>query len=110
MKLKVVWTSGDKEVALKMVHMYVYNAKINNWWDDIELIVWGPSSKLLADDVELQLSVKAMLTKNIKVVACQACADSYHISDQLRALGIGVKYMGIPLTDYLKSDVKVITF
>lgn len=110
MELKVVWTSGDKEVALKMVHMYVYNAKINNWWEDIELIVWGPSSKLLADDEELQLSVKAMLTKNIKVIACQACADSYQISDQLRALGIEVKYMGIPLTDYLKSDVKVITF
>ncbi|MBI9012749.1 MAG: DsrE family protein [Clostridiales bacterium] len=110
MKLKVVWTSGEKEVALKMVHMYVYNAKINNWWDDIELIIWGPSSKLLADDEELQVSVKSMLTKNIKVVACQACTDSYHISDQLRTLGIEVKYMGVLLTDYLKSDMKVITF
>ncbi len=26
-KLVVVWTSGDKEVALKMVFMYTFNAK-----------------------------------------------------------------------------------
>lgn len=110
MELKVVWTSGDKEVALKMVHMYVYNAKINKWWDDVELIIWGPSSKLLAEDDDLQLSVVAMLKQGIKVVACQACADSYSVSDKLRKLNIEVKYMGLPLTEYLKSDAKVITF
>ncbi len=110
MKLKVVWTSSEKDVALKMVHMYVYNAKINNWWNDIELIIWGPSAKLLSEDKDLQLSIEAMLKKEIKVVACKACSDSYNITETLQALGIEVKYMGLPLTEYLKSDVKVITF
>ncbi|WP_197092805.1 hypothetical protein [Labilibaculum euxinus] len=53
-KLAVVWTSGDRDVALKMVFMYTYNAKKMGWWDEINLIVWGPSSKLLCEDAELQ--------------------------------------------------------
>ena len=53
-KLVVLWTSGDKEVAIKMVYMYTYNAKKNGWWNDITFIIWGPSSKLLAEDQELQ--------------------------------------------------------
>ena len=30
--LVVVWSSGDPEVAHKMVFMYTYNAKKNGWW------------------------------------------------------------------------------
>lgn len=110
MELKVLWTSRDKDVAIKMVHMYVYNGKINNWWDDIELIIWGPSAELLSQDEDLQLSVTSMLDKGIKVIACRACSDSYGVTDKLESLGIEVKYMGVPLTEYLKSDAKVITF
>lgn len=28
-KLAVLWTSADREVALKMVFMYTYNSKVN---------------------------------------------------------------------------------
>ena len=62
-KLVVVWTSGDKEVAMKMVFMYTYNAKKQAWWDDVTLLVWGPSSKLLSQDKELQDYVKKMIEK-----------------------------------------------
>ena len=34
-KLLVVWTSGDKEVAEKMVYMYTYNAKKQGWFDEV---------------------------------------------------------------------------
>lgn len=39
-KLIVLWTSGDKEVALNMVFMYTLNAKKKGWWDEVGLIVW----------------------------------------------------------------------
>ena len=60
-KLVVVWTSGDREVAQKMVYMYTYNAKKNEWWDTIRFVVWGPSSKLLSEDKELQNYLKKMI-------------------------------------------------
>ena len=58
--LAIVWTSGDRDVALKMVFMYTLNAKRRGWANEVELIVWGPSSKLLSHDVELQEQIAAM--------------------------------------------------
>ena len=109
-KLVVVWTSGDREVALKMVFMYTFNAKKRGWWDDIIFIVWGPSEKLLAEDKELQDYMKKMFDVGITVEACKACSDMYGVSESLEKLGVDVKFMGIPLTDYIKEDLKVITF
>jgi len=37
----VLWTSGDKEVALKMVFMYTLNSRLKGWWDEIKLIIGG---------------------------------------------------------------------
>ena len=106
----VVWTSGDREVALKMVFMYTFNAKKHGWWDDITFIVWGPSEKLLAEDVELQDYLKKMFDVGIRVEACKACSDMYGVSESLSDLGVDVKYMGVPLTEYIKEGLKVITF
>ncbi|KXS47824.1 MAG: hypothetical protein AWL62_2391 [Halanaerobium sp. T82-1] len=106
--LVVLWTSGDPDVAKKMVFMYTINAKKRGWWQDIKFIVWGPSSKLLSEDKELQEQIKDFIEADIKVEACHA--DQYGVADDLAELGIEVKYMGEPLTDYLKSDSKVITF
>jgi len=109
-KLAVVWTSGDRDVALKMVFMYTLNAKKQGWFDQVQLIVWGPSSKLLTEDEELQASIAAMKDVGVELTACKACADSYGVSDKLEALGIEVKYMGVPLTEMLRSDWIVTTF
>lgn len=108
--LIVLWTSGDVEVAKNMVFMYTLNAKLHGWWDEITFIVWGPSSKVLIQENELQTQIKKFIDEGIKVEACRACADNYGVADQLSTLGIDVKYMGEPLTDYIKSDDKVITF
>ena len=108
-KLVVVWTSGDREVALKMVFMYTYNAKKYKWWDDITLLVWGPSSKLLSEDEELQDYVKKMLDEGIEVLACKGCADMYEVSDDLEQIGITVRYTGKDLTNFIKER-HVITF
>jgi len=109
-KLVVLWTSGDRDVALKMVFMYTNNAKINGWWDEIRFIVWGPSSKLLSKDVELQEYIKKMKDSGVELLACKACADSYGVSEKLQEIGIEVKYMGQPLTSMLKSDWVSLTF
>ncbi|UCD25939.1 MAG: DsrE family protein [Gemmatimonadota bacterium] len=109
-KLGVVWTSGDRDVALKMVFMYTLNAKRRSWFDDVRLVVWGPSAKLLSVDEELQEEVARMKEAGVELVACKACSDSYGISEELEALGVEVKYMGVELSDMLKQDWKVVTF
>ena len=109
-KLIVLWTSGDRDVALKMVFMYTYNAKKLKWWEDITFIVWGPSSKLLSEDKEVQAYMGKMIEEGVVVKACKACADQYGVSDKMESLGIEVKYMGEELTTYIKNRNHVVTF
>lgn len=109
-RLVVVWTSGDREVALKMVFMYTYNAKKNGYWDTIRFIVWGPSSKLLAEDTELQEYIQRMKKVGVELFACKACADLYGVSDKLAKLGIEVKYIGQDLTSMLQNNWTSLTF
>ena len=109
-KLVVLWTSGDREVAIKVAFMYTLNSKTNKWWNEVCLVVWGPSSKLLSEDKELQDYVKKMQDAGVIVQACKACADMYGVSDTLSKMGIDVKYMGKPLTDMLKSGWVNLTF
>ncbi len=109
-KLLVVWTSGDKDVAEKMVFMYTFNAKKNDWWKTVRFLVWGPSSKLLAEDADLQAYLARMKDVGVELTACKACADMYGVSAKLESMGVDVAYMGQPLTDMLKADWKVVTF
>ena len=109
-KLVVLWTSGDPYVAERVAFMYTHAAKKNEWFREVTLIVWGPSAKLISENEKLQKKVKAMQDDGVELQACIACASSYNVVDDLKALGFEVKGMGKPLTDYLKSDAKVITF
>jgi hypothetical protein len=109
-RLAVVWSSGDPEVAHRVCFMYTDNAKKQKWFDEVTLIVWGPSARLLAGDKDLQARIKEMLEDGVKVQACIACADSYGVTEQLRKLGIEVKPMGKPLTDLIKTGWNILTF
>ncbi len=108
--LVVLWTSGDREVALKMVFMYTLNAKLKSWWQNICFIVWGPSAKLLSKDRELQGYIAKMKEAGIVLEACKVCTDQYGVSEKLEKMDIDVRYMGEPLTSYIKEGRKVITF
>lgn len=109
-KLAVLWVSGDRDVAEKSCLMYTHAAKRNGWFDEVVLIVWGSSSKLLAEDEALQEKVKAMIADGVILEACISCSNSLGVTDELKGLGIDVKGMGVPLTSYLKSGYHVLTY
>ena len=108
-KQLILWTSGDREVALKMVLMYSYYCKKNSWMDTVRLLVWGPSSKLLAEDTLLQRKVKELKQIGIELYACKACADLYGVADKLTQLGITVMYTGEMLADLQKNGWHVLS-
>ena len=109
-KLLVVWTSGDRDVALKMVFMYTRNSKKNDWWDKVRLVVWGPSQKLLVGDEEMQEHIKVLKDYGVEVYACIVCAEMYGLTSTLKELGIEVTGMGVPLTEMLKEGWLTLTF
>jgi len=104
--LVVLWTTSEKDVFTKMLYIYTITAKKQAWFDDVTLIVWGPSAKLLAEDKELQSSVKKLAKAGVKLEACSWCTNQYGVTDDLKNLGIDVRGMGKSLTDYIKDDNK----
>ncbi|MDR7869041.1 MAG: DsrE family protein [Sporomusaceae bacterium] len=89
--------------------MYTLNSKLRGWWEDVTLIVWGASTKLLVEDEELQERIRQMIEAGVDVVACVACAKMFGAVEKLESLGIEVKSMGQPLTQLLKAGKKVLT-
>ncbi|MDR3601591.1 MAG: DsrE family protein [Desulfosporosinus sp.] len=109
-KLVVVWTNGDREVAIRMAFMYTLNSKLKEWWNEVCLIVWGPSAKLLGEDKTLHEYIGKMKAAGVELLACKACSDSYGVSEVLETMGVKVIYMGVGLTEFLKDEAtRVIT-
>jgi len=109
-KLAVIWSSGDPEVAQKVCFMYTLNAKKQGWFDDVVLIVWGPSAKLLAENEDLQADIQKMMEAGVVVEACITCANMYNVASDLKDLDIDVRPMGVPLTNYLKEGWHTLNF
>ena len=110
-KITIVWTSADPDVAHRMVLMYGHAAKKAGWFNEVRLIVWGPSARLLAGDKDLQKKLAAMKADGVILQACIVCADSYGVTETLRDFGIEVKPMGAPLSELiLDPSVHVVTF
>jgi hypothetical protein len=107
--LVVLWVTADREAALNMVLMYAKNSRLKGWWDDVHLVVWGPSARLLATDVDMQAEVAACREAGVTLLACRACAERYGVAEKLAALGADVIYMGAPLTGYLKDGWHVLS-
>ena len=90
--------------------MYASAARKNKWFDEVILIVWGPSEKLLSENQDLKEKVATMQKDGIIVQACVSCSNMYGVTDQLKVCDIDVRRMGIPLTKYLKRSYKIISF
>lgn len=109
-KLNIIWSTDNKEVFFNLVAMYSLNGIKEKWWDNIRLIIWGPSAKLVAMDSQVKTEIKELLFTGVDVIACKECADNYQVSPQLENLGIEVFFTGELLTNIIKKDEKLITF
>jgi hypothetical protein len=107
--LHVLWTNGDPITAEKMVFMYTINSLKKGWWEKVNLIIWGAPAKLVSEDVNIQKKVKEALDAGVHISACKACADQLGVSESLEKLGIEVAYMGVPLTEILNSEERLLT-
>ena len=107
--LYVLWTNDNPVTAELMVFMYTINAVLNNWWDEVTLIIWGAPVQLVVDNPDIKKKVKEALDAGVHVSACKACAEQLGASNDLKKLGIEVIYWGRPLTEILKNNKNLLT-
>lgn len=108
-KLNILWTTDNKDTIFNMLVMYSINSRKNDWWEKVNVIIWGASAKLAGNDPQVQTEILEMINAGVTIEACKDCADNYNVTERLEKLGINVRYMGFPLTEYLKNGEKLIT-
>jgi len=108
-KINILWTTTNRDTITNMILMYSTNTRQHGLWDEVNVIIWGGSAKLIGENVDVQAEVSEMIEKGVHVEACQACAEKYGAVETLRNLGVDVKFMGKPLTDYIKNGEKILT-
>ncbi len=103
-KLLIVWTNGDKEVAMKLPLLYGSVILERGYWEEAHLMIWGPSIKLAAGDAEVQERLKQMQATGVTMSACIVCTDDYDATESLAGLGIDNTHTGEMLTACLKDE------
>ncbi|MCY1153074.1 MAG: hypothetical protein PQJ49_08555 [Sphaerochaetaceae bacterium] len=102
-RLNILWTTDNEATIISFLELYTVNSMKREWWDEIHIVIWGGSTKLIYESEKMQAVVKNMIENKIIVEACKHCCDRYNATEVLENLGVDVKYMGEPLTEYLKS-------
>lgn len=106
--LYVLWTSGSRITADKMVFMYTVNALAYGWWEQVTVVIWGAAAQLVGEDEQVQTMVREAIAAGVRVSACKACADQLGVADLFGDIGVEVIYWGKPLTDILQQDEKLL--
>jgi hypothetical protein len=109
-KLFILLSSGDKEVALEVGLVYPLSVAKNKWMDEVKVILYGPSEKLAAYDVEVQEKLKELQENGIEVMICKYCADKMNITGILEENGFKVIYVSPIIAQMLKDGWASLTF
>ena len=109
-KVLVVWKSNNDIDIHNFVIPYCYNAVVQNWFDEVELLIWGASQEKVMQDEIIQQRVANLIKNDITVYACKMCSDNVGATEVLEKIGVNVRYTGDLLSDRLKDkEYEVIT-
>ena len=108
-KLNILWITDNKDTIFNMLSMYATNSIKKKWYRQVNVIIWGASVKLAGRDAQVQTEIMEMLHAGVTIEACKDCCDNFGVTGTLTKLGVTVRYMGEPMTDYIKNREYLIT-
>ena len=107
-EVHILWTNADPSVAYNMVFMYAGNAVRNKWWDEITVILWGPTQELAVQNQGIREHIKELQNLGVKFSACMTCAIELETKEDLEQMGVEVIRWGKKLTDKIKNKDNII--
>lgn len=107
-KLSILWINDNPDTAHTMVFMYAINSLQRNWWNEVDIIVWGATARLVVENSGIQEKIKLAQFAGVNMVACISCATQFGVIEPLKKLDIELRAMGEPLTELIKNDEKLI--
>jgi hypothetical protein len=107
-KLLVIISTGEEEKAFTGL-MYAAKTTTEGWFDQVQVIFFGPSERLLVQNEEM-----AKVAKDLGAVqppiACKFVSDREGISDKIEDLGLKVDYVGTIIADFIKQGYVPMVF
>lgn len=107
--LHILWTNADINASNLMVMMYATNAMLNSWWDEVTVIIWGATVKLVSENEGIQQKIRIAMQAGVSFSACISCAEQFGVVNEINQLGIETKPWGMPLTEILQSGQTLLT-
>ena len=107
-KLLVIIATGENEKALTGL-MYAQRTMSEGWMDEVRVIFFGPSERLLVEDERIAQVAKEMGAVE-KPIACKFISDRDGISEKIEGLGVKVDYVGTIISDFIKEGYVPMVF
>lgn len=108
--LLIVWKSNNDIDIHNFVIPYAYNAKRHQWFEHVQVLIWGASQEVVATTPLIQQRVLNLIKNGVEVMACKMCADTIDATATLETLGVIVRYTGDFLSEQLRNpDCEVLT-
>jgi hypothetical protein len=107
-KLHILWTNDNLHTSSLMVMMYATNGMLNSLWDELTVIAWGATVKLLAENEIIQEQLKLAQHVGAHFSACASCARQFGVAEKLQELGIEVKPWVEPFTAIIQNGEAII--
>ena len=108
-KLLIVWKSDNAVDANTFVVPYAYNSKTREWFEEVEVLIWGASQELVMENTIIQQRIQNLIKNDIKVKACKMCANNTGALELLESIGVEVFFTGMYLTEKIKDkDYEII--
>jgi len=100
-KLLVIIATGEKEKALTGL-MYARNALKLGWMEDVKIVFFGPSERLIVQDEQVLNEVKNIAVMG-ELFACKTISDRKGISGEVERLGVKVEHVGSIISNFIKD-------
>ncbi len=69
-KLNILWTTDNRDTVFNMLSMYAINSVNKGWWEHVNIILWGASVKLVANDTQVQTENHSPNTSKTVSMCC----------------------------------------
>ena len=107
-KVLMIISTGEAEKALTGL-MYAFNAIRFGWLDDVKVIFFGPSQKLLVEDERVSRAAQEITAKE-KPSVCKYISDQDGTSEKIEEFGLEVVYVGPVISDFIKDGYVPMVF
>jgi len=108
--LLVIIATRDPE-KIKTAVMYAGNAKKRGWFNEVEVIFFGPSEDEIAKNKNLIKDIMQISSDTgLTIGACKAVADNMKLTPTLESVGLNVFYVGEYISKKIKNGVKTMVW